>query len=63
MVIILMMSAKLATPGIPKIKIFQNKYYDVIIPKCVVASKYLLHDSSSTVSVVIDQKFVTLAFQ
>ena len=32
MITILMMSAKLDTPGLLKIKIFQNKGYDVIIP-------------------------------
>ena len=31
MVTILVMSAKLATPGLLKIKIFRNKVYDVII--------------------------------
>ena len=32
MVTILMMSAKLATPGFLKIKMFRNKDYNVIIP-------------------------------
>ena len=32
MVTILMISAKLATPGLLKIKIFQNEGYDAIIP-------------------------------
>ena len=32
MVTTLMMSAKLAAPGLVKIKIFQNKGYDVIVP-------------------------------
>ena len=32
MVTILMMSAKLAIPALLKIKIFQSKVYDVIIP-------------------------------
>ena len=31
MVTILVMSAKLATPGLLKIKIFRNKVFDVII--------------------------------
>ena len=30
MVAILMMSAKLATLGLPKVKLFRNKCYDVI---------------------------------
>ena len=34
-----MMSAKLATPGLLKIKIFQNKDYDVIILEYNVTSK------------------------
>ena len=32
LVIILMMSAKMATPGVLKIMVFRNKGYDVIIP-------------------------------
>ena len=41
MVTILMVSAKLATLGLLKIKIFQNKGYDVIIPNHDVTSKIL----------------------
>ena len=44
-VTILMMSAKLATPGLLKIKIFQNKGYDVIILDYHVSSKILSRDS------------------
>ena len=41
MVTILMMSAKLATPGLLKLKIFQNKGYDVIIIDYDIISKIL----------------------
>ena len=52
-VIILIMSAKLATPGLLKIKVFQNKGYDVIIPDYDVISKLLLHDSNYIIDVVM----------
>ena len=57
MVTILMMSAKLATPGLLKIKIFQNKGYDVIIPNHDVTNKILLRDSNYIVDVVMWPKF------
>ena len=44
-VTILMMSAKLATPGLLKINIFQNKGYDVIILDYHVSNKILSRDS------------------
>ena len=50
---ILMMSAKLATPGLLKIKIFQNKGYDVIIPDYDVTNKILSRDSNYIVDVVM----------
>ena len=40
MVAILMMSAKLATLGFLKIKVFQNKGYDVIISSHDVPTKF-----------------------
>ena len=40
-----MMSAKLATPGLLKIKIFQNIGYDVIILDYHVSNKILSRDS------------------
>ena len=40
MVTILMMSVKQASPGLVKIKIFQNKGYDVIIPDYDVLTKF-----------------------
>ena len=46
MVTILMMSAKLATPGLLKIKIFRNKGYDLIILDYDVTNKILSHDSN-----------------
>ena len=42
MVTILMMSAKMATPGLLKIKIFWKKGYDVIISVYDVTNKFLL---------------------
>ena len=44
MVTILMMSAKLATPSLLKIEIFQNKGYDVIILDYDITNKILLHE-------------------
>ena len=49
----ILMSAKLATPGLLKIKIFQNKSYDVIIPDYDVANTILLRDPNYIVDVVI----------
>ena len=48
-----MMSAKLATPGLLKIKIFQNKYYNVIIPEYDVTNKILSYDSNDIADVVM----------
>ena len=53
MILILMMSAKLATPGLLKIKIFQNKIYDVIITNYDVTSKILSLDSNCIVDVLM----------
>ena len=44
MVTILMMLAKMATPGLLKIKVFQNKDYDVIIYVSDVTNKILSRD-------------------
>ena len=52
MVTILMMSAKLATPGLLEIKIFQNKGYDVIISDYDVTNKILLRESNYIVNVL-----------
>ena len=52
LVIILMMSAKMATPGFLKITVFWNKCYDVIISVDGITNKILS----------CDQSLVTLAF-
>ena len=46
MVTILMMSAKMATLGLLKIKVFWNKGYDVIISVNDVTNKTLSRDSN-----------------
>ena len=51
MVTILMMSAKLGTPDLLKIKIFRKKDYDVIIPDYNATNKNVLPDSNYTVDV------------
>ena len=53
MVTILMMSAKLAPPGLVKIKIFQKEGYDVIIPDFDVTSKMLSSSSNYFVHAVL----------
>ena len=57
MVTILMMSAKLATSGLLKRKIFQNKDYDVIVPDYGFTNKILSRDSNYIVNVVMWPKF------
>ena len=57
MVRILMISAKLATPAILKIRIFQKKGYDVIIIDYDVTNKILSCDSNSIVDVAMLPKF------
>ena len=52
-----MMSAKMATPRLLKIKIFWNKGYDVIIYVYDVTNKILSRDSNYIVDVVIWPKF------
>ena len=48
-----MMSAKLATPGLFKIKTFWNKGYDVIILDYDVNNKILSRDSNYIIDVVM----------
>ena len=48
-----MMSAKMSTPGLLKIKVFRNKCYDVIIYGDDVANKTLPRDSDYIVAVVM----------
>ena len=57
MVTILMMSAKMATLGLLKIKVFWNKGYDVIASNCDVTDKVLSPDSNYIVDVVMWPKF------
>ena len=57
MVAILMMSAKLATLGPLKIKVFWNKGYDVIIYVYEVTNQILSRDSNCIVDVVMLPKF------
>ena len=51
------MSAKLATPGLLKVKIFQNKGYDVTFLDFNVTSKILSRDSNYIIDVFIWTKF------
>ena len=57
MVAILIMSAKLATLDLLKIKVFWNKGYDVIIYVYDVINKILSRDSSYIVDVLMWPKF------
>ena len=57
MVTISMMSAKMATPGLLKIKVFWNIGYDVILFVQDFTNKILLRDSNYTVEVVMWPKF------
>ena len=53
MLVILMMSAKMATLDILKIKVFLNKGYDVLISVHVVTNKISSRESSYIVDVVV----------
>ena len=57
MVIILIKSAKMATPGLLKINVFWNKGYDVIILVHDVISEVLFSDSNYVVDMVMWPKF------
>ena len=57
MVTILMMSAKMATPGLLKIRVFWKKGYDVIISVHDVTNKFLSRDSNYIIDVVMWSKF------
>ena len=57
MVTILMMSAKITTPGFLKIRVFWNIGYDVIIFVYDVTNKILLRDSNYIIDVVMWPKF------
>ena len=58
MVTILMMSAKITTPDLLKIRIFWNKGYDVIVFVYDVTNKILSCDSNHIIDVVMWPKFV-----
>ena len=57
MVTILMMSSKMATLGLLKIKVFWNKSYDVIISFHDFTNKILSGDSNYIVDVAMWTKF------
>ena len=57
MVTILMISAKMATPGLLKIGVFWNKGYDVITFVRDITSKFLSRDSNYITDVVMRPKF------
>ena len=61
MVEFLMMSAKLATLGLLKIKVFWNKGYDVITSVCDVTNKILSRDSNYILDVAMWPKFGNLS--
>ena len=52
-----MMSAKMATTGLVKIRVFWKKGYDVIISVYDVINKILSHDSNYIVDVFMWPKF------
>ena len=55
-VFVILMSAKMATPGLLKIKLFLNEGYDVIISVHDVINKILSRDSSYIVDVLMWRK-------
>ena len=57
MVTILMISAKMVTLGLLKIKVFENKGYDVITSVHDFTNKILLRDSNYIVDAVMWPKF------
>ena len=52
-----MISAKMATPGLPKITVFRNKGYDIIIYVNEVTNKSLSCDTNYIVDVFTWPKF------
>ena len=57
MVTILMMSAKITTPGLLKIRVIWNNGYDVIVSVHDVSNKILSRDSNYIIDVVMWPKF------
>ena len=62
MVTILMMSAKTATLGLLKIRVFWNKVFDVVISAHDVTNKFLSLDSNYIIDMACDQSLVTVSF-
>ena len=63
MVTVLMMSAKMATPSLLKIRVFWNKGYDVISSAHDVTNRFLSHHSSCIIDVVMWLKFGNLSIR
>ena len=57
MVTILMISEKIATLGLPKIKVYWNKWFDVIVSANDVTNRFLLREADYVVNVVVSPKF------
>ena len=57
MITILLISAKMATPGLLTITVFWKKGYDVIISVHEVTNKFLSRDSNYIVNAVMWPKF------
>ena len=53
MVTILMMSAKISTPGLLKIRMFLNNGYDVIVSVHDVTNKFFSRDSNYIIDVAM----------
>ena len=52
-----MMSAKIAIPGLPKVTVFWNKVYDVIIPVDDVTNQFWSRDANYIADVFLSPKF------
>ena len=63
LLIILMMSAKTATPSLLKITVFWNKVHDVIIPVNDVTNKTLSGDSGYIIDMFMWPKFVAFLWE
>ena len=63
MVTVLLMSAKMATLGLLKIKVFWNKCYDVINPDYDITKKILFYDSDYIVNVVMLSKYQSISIR
>ena len=57
MVKILMMSAKMAIPGLLKIRVFGKKGHDVITSVHEVTNRFLSRDSNYIIDIVMGTKF------